>query len=176
MEYDRRFWCSSGGCGTEETNDDELGQDVSVESSELDDFESGSSSDEERVDTEDELREATDTLDVDPVALAEHFYVDDAGTHVDDPLGIDPKYALLGYGPIEKERTGDPYLDNQETKQTLIEDEMLDIDNWGGTLLYGLRQDGLIKNDPTSDKQRNVPFRITPKGGREFVEWLEGDD
>jgi len=123
-----------------------------------------------------EIQEAADGLNVDPVALGDYFYIDEAGTHVDDPLETDPKYALLGYGLIEKERTGDPYLDNQETKQTLIEQEMLPIESWGGTFLYGLRQDGLIQNDPRSEKKRNVPFRITPEGRREFVEWLSDED
>lgn len=123
-----------------------------------------------------ELTEVAQSLNVDPGALGEHFYVDDEGTHVDDPLEIDPKYALLGYGLIEKERTSEPYLDNQETKKTLIEQEMLDIGDWGGSFVYGLRDDGLIQNDPRSEKKRNVPFRITPKGRKEFVEWLSDDD
>jgi len=112
-------------------------------------------------------------LNIDPSALSDHFYLDGEGTHIRDPLDIDPKFAFLGYCLIEKERTGESYRENRATKQALIDREMIDIDSWGSNFLYRLRQEGLIKDNPNSDRKRNRPFKITPKGHREFVNWIE---
>jgi hypothetical protein len=124
----------------------------------------------------DELAEIAQSLNVDEEKLSSYFYMDGEGTHIKDPLEIDPKYAFLGYCLIEKERTGDPYRDNRRTKEVLIDREMIDINRWGSTFLYRLRNDDLIKDDPNSDKGRNRPFKITPKGHREFVNWLQKEE
>lgn len=124
----------------------------------------------------DELTEIAQGLNVDEEKLSRYFYIDGEGTHIKDPLEIDPKYAFLGYCLIEKERTGDPYRNNRRTKEVLIDREMIDINRWGSTFLYRLRNDDLIKDDPNSDKGRNKPFKITPKGHREFVNWLQQEE
>jgi hypothetical protein len=124
----------------------------------------------------DEMEEIARSLNVDPSELSKHFYLDSTGAHIQDPTKIEPKYAFLGYCLIEKERTGESYRDNQETKKTLIDEEMVDIDRWGSTFLYRMRNAGLVKNDPRSDKKRNQPFKVTPKGHREFVSWLEENE
>ena len=122
------------------------------------------------------ISQIADRLGVDSEKLSEMFFISEDNVHIQDPLEIDPKYAFLGYCLIRKHITDDSYRDNKRTKEVLIDREMLDITRWGGTFLYTLRQEGLIKDDPNSDRRRNKPFKITPKGHREFVQWLENQD
>jgi hypothetical protein len=130
--------------------------------------------------TEDVTYEAEDSglhkvakrLEVDYQQLTEHFYIDDDGIHVHSPLNIEPKYALLGYCTIKEILSDDIYHDNKETKDKLIDVEKVEIDQWGRELLPNLRSTGLIKDNPNVDQDRNKPFKITPSGRRELVEWL----
>ena len=122
------------------------------------------------------IEEIAMSINADPEKLSDHFYTDDDGIGVQDPRHIDPTYALLGYGIIKKELTGDAYLDNTETKKKLIDHEMVDIDRWGPNFLHQLRRKGLIKDDPNTDRKRNKPFKITPKGFDEFINWLENEE
>ena len=123
-----------------------------------------------------EITQVANVLNVDSDQLSEHFYIDDDGVGIQNPREIEPKYALLGYGIIRKELSGETYLDNSATKEKLIDHEMVDIDRWGSKFIYKLRQDGLIKDDPNTDRQRNKPFKITPKGFDEFAQWLENGE
>lgn len=113
-------------------------------------------------------------LNVNPEKLSEHFYIDeDENTiHIQNPMDIEPEYALLGYCDIRERLTDETYHDNNKTKKKLIDQEKVNIERWGSNLLYGLRRNGLIKDDPNSDRQRNKPFKITPKGHEEFVQWI----
>ncbi|WP_435069637.1 hypothetical protein [Haloplanus sp. C73] len=119
-----------------------------------------------------ELHKVARRLDVDHEKLAEHFYIDDGGIHVHSPLNIEPKYALLGYCTIKEILSDDIYHDNKETKDKLIDVEKVEIDQWGRELLPSLRSVGLIKDNPNVDRDRNKPFKITPSGRRELIEWL----
>jgi len=142
--------------------------------------ESGPTRDEEKEEESEEesgaLAEVADSIGVDAGDLQEHFYVDNGEVHIQNPMATEPKYALLGYCTIRSELTGETYHPNKETKEHLIDNEKVNIENWGGTLLYGLRRSGLIKDDPQTDKGRNRPFKITPKGHREFVNWVTNGD
>lgn len=124
----------------------------------------------------DPLKQVARSLNLPYGELSRHFYVEDGEIHVQDPRNIKPKYALLGYGIIRKQLKGETYIDNKATKEKLIDGEMVDIDRWGGKFLYRLRNEGLIKDDPNSDKSRNKPFKITPSGFDEFSSWLEGQN
>jgi hypothetical protein len=124
----------------------------------------------------DRMAKVAESLGVEREKLSSHFYIDDDEIHIQHPRDIDPKYALLGYAVLHKELTGENYLDNRETKEKLIDHEMVDIDRWGSNFIYRLRQEGLIKDDPNTDKQRNKPFKITPRGFNEFLDWLEEND
>jgi len=109
---------------------------------------------------------------VDADDLEAHFYIEDEEIHIQDPMSIDPKYAFLGYCTIREIMTGEQYHDNNETKKKLIDIEKVNIESWGSVFLYHLRQNGLIKDDPHTDKKRNKPFKITPTGREEFLTWL----
>lgn len=123
---------------------------------------------------ESKISEIASDLNVDPDKLSEHFYIDEdeKSIHIQNPMGIEPKYALLGYCDIREHLTGETYHDNNKTKKKLIDQEKVDIGRWGSSLLYNLRRNGLIKDDPNADRERNKPFKITPKGHKEFVQWI----
>lgn len=123
-----------------------------------------------------QLRKVADRINVPYESLSKHFYLDDDTVHIHDPREIESKYALLGYCTIKEELTGDTYHDNTEIKKKLIDDEKVNIEDWGGTLLYSLRKSGYIKDNPNSQKSRFKPFKITPSGREEFVDWLNEDD
>lgn len=125
---------------------------------------------------DDPLQQVATSLNLPYDELSRHFYVEGEEIHVQDPRNINPKYALLGYGIIRKHLTGETYLDNRATKEKLIDGEMVDIDRWGSKFLYQLRNNGLIKDDPNSDRGRNKPFKVTPSGFDEFSSWLEGSN
>jgi len=122
--------------------------------------------------TDSEIKQIAQNINVDPEKLSEHFYVDSDGIHIQNPMKIDPECALLGYCTLREQITGETYHDNRETKQTLIDQEKVNISNWGSSLLYQLRRNGLIKDDPNTDRKRNKPFKVTPKGHQEFVNWV----
>lgn len=128
---------------------------------------------EEGIEETDPLEKVADSINVDADKLREKFYIDSDGVGIQDPRSIKPKYALLGYGVIKQELDGVTYLDNTETKKKLIDQERVNIDRWGANFLHHLRRNGLIKDDPNTDRKRNKPFKITPKGFEEFVEWIE---
>jgi len=134
--------------------------------------------DESGGEAESKLVEVAYDLNVDPDKLSQHFYIDeDENTvHIQNPMEIDPEYALLGYCDIRERLTGDTYHDNAKTKKKLIDQEKVDIERWGSSLLYGLRREGYIKDDPNSDRSRNKPFKITPKGHQEFVKWINNSE
>lgn len=124
------------------------------------------------------LDRVAEKINVSSSELQEYFYLDEneessTRIHIQDPMKISGKYALLGYCIIKEDLEDDTYHDNRETKKKLIDEEKVDIDDWGRVFLYNLRNDGLIKDDPQTDKSRNKPFKITPKGYREFVSWLD---
>lgn len=123
-----------------------------------------------------QLSQIAERVNVKPESLAEHFYLDGEDIHIQNPRNIEPKYALLGYCTVKEEMTEEPYHDNTETKKKLIDVEKVDIDDWGGVLLHSLRQGGYIKDDPHSQKKLNRPFKITPPGRGEFIDWLNEDD
>lgn len=137
--------------------------------SELGDYETSS----EEADSE--LHKVAKRLGLDQEVLAEHFYIDDDGIHIQSPLDIEPKYAVLGYCTIKEILSGDTYHNNKETKDKLIDIEKVEIEKWGSNLLYDLRSGGLIKDNPNVNQDRNKPFKITPSGRRELVEWLNED-
>lgn len=123
-----------------------------------------------------QLAEIADSLNVDIEALSEHFFLEDGEVHIQDPRNIDPKYALIGYCIVREELTGEMYHDYNETKTQLIDGERVNIEEWGSTFLYRLRQSGFIRDDPNSQKSRNRPFKITPGGHEEFADWLDEDN
>ena len=180
LDEARKGAVETSGDEVQKSGDGEAGENMSLEEAWSDDegdhgFSEDGQSD--AVEAEpDPLAEVAESINVDPDALSEHFYVDDDGVGIQNPREIDPKYALLGYGIIRKELTGDMYLDNKETKEKLIDQEMVDISGWGSNLLYGLRRNGLIKDDPNTDKGRNKPFKVTPSGFDEFIQWLEDQE
>lgn len=122
------------------------------------------------------LSKFADRANVDASKLEEHFYIDEEEIHVQDPLQIEAKYAVLGYCSIREVLDEDPYHDNTETKKKMIDVEKVNIDSWGRKLLPNLRSAGLIKDDPNTEMSRNKPFKVTPKGRKEFVEWLNEDN
>lgn len=127
-------------------------------------------------DTDTELSEVANRLNVEPNAISEYFFIDGDEVHIQDPMNIQPRYALLGYCSIKEILTGEQYHDNAATKKKLIDVEKVNISEWGGNLLYSLRQEGLIKDNPHTDKKRNKPFKITPPGREELVKWLNEDN
>lgn len=126
-------------------------------------------------DGDSELHKVARRLEVDYEKLAEHFYIDEDGIHVHNPLKIEPKFAALGYCTIKEIVFDEIYHDNKGTKDKLIDIEKVEIDQWGRNFLPDLRSEGLIKDNPNVDRDRNKPFKITPSGRREFVEWLNED-
>ena len=124
----------------------------------------------------DPLQKVSRQIGVPKEALQEHFYVEeresDIEVHIQNPINISGKYALLGYCTIREVLTDVTYHSNQETKKKLIDGEKVDIDSWGRKFLHKLRNEGLIKDDPNTNKKRNRPFKITPTGRREFIKWL----
>ena len=131
---------------------------------------------EEEVDDSSPLKKVAERINVPYGALSEHFYLDEDEIHIQDPRNIEPKYALLGYCTIKEELHGKTYHENTETKKKLIDNEKVNIEDWGGTLLYNLREGGYIKDDPNSSKSRFKPFKITPSGREKLVDWLNEDD
>jgi antitoxin component of MazEF toxin-antitoxin module len=123
------------------------------------------------------LDQVAQQIGADADKLSDHFYIDESEEtiHIQNPMDIDSKYALLGYCDIREKLTGETYHDNSKTKKKLIDQEKVDIERWGSSLLYTLRRNGLIKDDPNSDRNRNKPFKITPKGHKKFVKWINGD-
>lgn len=118
------------------------------------------------------MEEVAQKLNVEASALSAHFYIDDDGVHITNPMAIEPEFALLGYCTIREQLTGETYHDNRKTKQTLIDQEKVDIERWGSNFLYRLRNEGLVKDDPNTDRRRNKPFKITPKGHQKFINWV----
>ena len=115
-------------------------------------------------------------INVSEESLAEHFYLDDGEIHILNPMSIEPKYALLGYCTIKEVLFEESYHDNTQTKKKLIDKEKVKIDSWGSNFLHTLRRAGYIKDDPNSTKSRNKPFKITPSGHEQLVNWLNEDD
>lgn len=160
----------------QEGGDPPSGENLSLEEALSEDENGTDSSEDKLTHIGGPLAKVADSINVSYDALSKHFYVDDDGVGIQNPRNIEPKYALLGYGVIRKELTGDTYLQNKPTKEKLIDQEMVDISGWGSNLLYSLRRNGLIKDDPNTDKGRNKPFKITPKGFDEFIQWLEEEE
>lgn len=123
-----------------------------------------------------QLEKVARRINVDPDDLANHFYIQSGEVHIQNPLEIEPKYALLGYCIIREVLDDVTHHDNLETKRKLIDKEKVNIEQWGGVLLHKLRQSGSIKDDPNSTKSQNKPFKITPKGQEKLVDWLNDDD
>jgi len=127
----------------------------------------------------DPLKKVAEAINVPVETLRKHFYVEEDNSeldiHVQDPTKISAKYALLGYCTIREVLLGETVHNNKETKKKLIDVEKVDIDAWGRKLLYRLRQKGYIKDDPNTDRSRNKPFKITPQGRKEFVDWLRDE-
>lgn len=128
----------------------------------------------------DPLNRVAESLNVPPGGLKDQFYLDETEDnedgeleiHIMYPTKIPQKYALLGYCTIKEELTGQTYFDNKATKEKLVDGEKVPIEYWGRKLVHNLRNEGLIKDDPNSDKKRNRPFKVTPKGRSQFVEWV----
>lgn len=120
----------------------------------------------------DGLQKVATRLNVDVESLSEHFYVEGDEVHIQDPMSVDAKFAFLGYCTIREILMGVQYHENNETKQALIDREKVNIGQWGSNFLYNLRRSGLIKDKPHTEKSRNKPFKITPSGREELVDWL----
>jgi hypothetical protein len=157
--------------GTQEPESESSGVTTQPSLSEAVSEDQSESSDEE---AESKLAEIARNLNVDPDKLSKHFYIDEDenSIHIQNPMEIEAKYALLGYCDLREHLTGDTYHDNNKTKKKLIDQEKVDIQRWGSSLLYNLRRNGLVKDDPNADRERNKPFKITPKGHEEFVQWV----
>lgn len=153
-------------------------EDDGVRDRELDDFQETESEEDDgaTLASDDRLKKVAEEINADYDKLSQHFYVDDDGPGIHDPRNIEPKYALLGFCVIEKVLNGKNTFGNREMKTRLTDDEMVPIDNWGSQFLYNLRRAGVIKNDPNSDKSRNVPFKLKPQGIHEFVEWVNNQN
>lgn len=123
-----------------------------------------------------DISQVANKINVNPSSLAEHFYTDEDGIHIHNPMDIPPKYAVLGYCTIKEELDNITYHNNTETKKKLIDKEKVDIERWGGELLHSLRQGGYIKDDPNTTKSKNKPFKITPSGRKELINWINEDD
>lgn len=127
----------------------------------------------------DPLNVVADDLNVDVTSLKRHFYVEEVengeeyDVHIQDPTGLPNKFAFLGFCTIREVLNDQIYHENVEMKRRLIDVEKIDINNWGGTFLYRLRNDGLIKDDPNTNKKRNKPFKITPSGRQDLIDWLK---
>lgn len=137
------------------------------------------STDEKAVDSEEEdslIKKLSKAQNLNPEKMSNLFYVDEETEeiHIDDPQKIPPKYALAGYCALRETLTGETKVPNSETKNILIDREKMEIDEWGSKFLYTLRKSGWIK-DASSDKSRNKPFKLTPKGLRNLREWLDED-
>lgn len=130
----------------------------------------------EESDSTSKLKDVADRINVPYEALSEYFYMDGDEIHIHDPREIKPKYALIGYCTLKEELHNDTYHDNTDTKKKLIDNEKVNIEDWGGTLLYNLRESGYIKDNPNSQKSRFKPFKITPSGREELVDWLNEDN
>lgn len=117
-----------------------------------------------------------DRLSIDSSLISTHFYVEDENIHLHNPYDITHKYALIGYCMLKREITGEDVFEQSITKEKLIEQERVPINDWGGKFMYRLRENGVIKNDPSSNKQKNIPFKITPKAEGQFKEWLVSNE
>ena len=127
---------------------------------------------EEPEDLEGELNKVADGLGVDSNKLKKHFFIDDNDLHIENPLNIPARQALLGYCTIENEWTGKTTFENRPMKTKLVEQEGVEIDEWGD-FIYNARRRGDIRDDPSSSQQRNKPFRLTRDGRDAFLAWLE---
>ena len=128
---------------------------------------------------QDPLQQVSGQLNVPAAKLREHFYVEESSSelviHIQYPTKIPEEFALIGYCTIKEVLTGQTYYENKVTKQKLIDEEKVTIDEWGRKFLHKLRKSGLIRDDPNSKKSRNRPFKITPKGREELAEWLSNN-
>lgn len=140
------------------------------------------------VDPESKMDEVTDdhsgfdkvaeSLDVGPELLQKYFFISSDGElHLENPLNMEPRYALLGYLTIETERTGKQVFDNGGMKNKLVSEEGIDLgDSTWGDIVYNARRSGDIRDDPDTTQERNKPFRLTRDGREKFIEWLNEDD
>lgn len=118
------------------------------------------------------LAKVADRLNVESSALEEYFVIDEGNIRIRNPMDIEPKYALLGYCSIQEILTDDQFHDNNKVKKKLIDVEKVDINEWGRKFLYRLRNQELIKDNPNTNKQRNKPFKITPSGRKDLINWI----
>lgn len=122
-----------------------------------------------------DLEVVAESLGVDIGKIRQYFYIENDELHIENPLNIEPKYALLGYLSIENERQNKTTFDNLGMKDTLITKEGVDIDSWGD-FIYNSRRRGEIRDDPDSEQSRNKPFRLTRAGREEFIHWINEDN
>ncbi|MFC7325496.1 hypothetical protein ACFQMF_12995 [Halorubrum rutilum] len=148
-----------------------------TESTELQDFDDNSEVDStNEADTnKSELSEIAESLGVELSRLRRHFFIEDGNIHVENPLNIPPRFALLGYCTIENERKNTTTFDNTEMKEKLINGEGVEIDGWGD-FIYNARRRGDIRDDPNTDQSRNKPFRLTRDGRESFLDWLNDNE
>lgn len=125
-------------------------------------------------DSSSNLEYVASKLDVEVDSLKRYFFVDDGELHIENPLNIPPRFALLGWCTIENERKGKVTFENLSMKDKLVSQEGVEIDGWGD-FVYNARRRGDIRDDPDSDQNRNKPFRLTRDGREAFIEWLEED-
>lgn len=122
------------------------------------------------------LSEVAQRINVPEESLYNHFYLDldddDFSIHIHDPRNIPEQQAFLGYCTIKEILSNQTYHNNTDTKKRLIDGEKVNIDEWGRKFLHNMRKMGYIKDDPNTDKKRNKPFKITPKGRERLVDWL----
>lgn len=163
---------SDGGTASLEPESEKSGKQSKL----FEETETGKSGPTEEVGGNSELSRVASRINVNISSLKKYFYIDGEEVHIQDPMNIKQKYALLGYCTIKEIVTGEQYHDNAETKRKLIDVEKVNIGDWGGELLYNLRQEGSIKDNPNTEKQRNKPFKITPNGREELVNWLNEDN
>ena len=133
-----------------------------------------SDSDKEPSESEGVLKSVAKKLGVDIDIINDHFYIDNGDIHIANPLDIEPKYALIGYCIMKEYKDDEIYHDNLETKRKIIDSEKVNVERWGD-LLSNLRRSGHIKDDPSYQGERNKPFKVTPKGQKELVEWINED-
>lgn len=146
------------------------------ESRDLDDTEDDNREEDSDTDYHPAIVAVADKLSVDPAKISSHFYIEDENIHIHDSYSMPHRHALFGYCMLRTEMTGETIFDNPDTKRKLVEEERVPIDEWGGSFLHSLREENLIKNDPNSDKQRFVPFKIAPRAEQRFRDWLVDED
>lgn len=161
---------------TEQVNNGDNSENSGADQSVDEDITDFGTSDVESLSNFDPITKVSHQLNIDRDNLENHFYIEgtksDFNIHILDPREIPPKYALLGYCTIKEILSEETYHGNTETKKKLIDQEKVNIKDWGRVFLHNLRKEGYIKDDPNTDKKRNRPFKITPKGRNEFLDWV----